>query len=210
MSKFSLKDLLMLIAVVALVVAYGMTTSELSETLKQLTALRNEMRYLSIEDEHAINAISIPGLGRRSWRWRLHLPEDRKFRLRLAFDDIPIDGLPEIAPDNMRCELPTGESILSAALVNENGEWGVHIYSETQGASNFDFIWDVTGRDAAWLEKRGGVSTRLAGSAGTRDGPADEPYVLLSLRNALSPQPGVTQTNPNPTDGVLIWIQESE
>ena len=112
MPKFSLKTLLMLIAIVALVVALAMTRTELIDKSNQLQSYLDEMRYLSISDHSKINAISIPGFGRNSWRWRIHLPADRKFRLRLAFDDIPMNGLPETAPDKVFCELPAGESIL--------------------------------------------------------------------------------------------------
>ncbi|TWT96995.1 hypothetical protein Pla108_27720 [Botrimarina colliarenosi] len=210
MPKFSLKTLLVLTTIVALVVTLAVTQRELADKSSQLESYRNEMRYLSISDANKINAISIPGFGRKSWRWRIHLPKDRQFRLRLAFDDIPMNGLPENVPDKMFCDLPPGESLLSVSLVKENGEWGVGLYSETEGRQNFDFVAEASGKNTAWLDKRGGVSKKVAGSSSTLARPAKAPYILLSYRDALSPKPGETQTNPEPTDGVLVWIQESK
>ena len=208
LTKFSLKTLLLVLTLVALTVLLGVTRVELAEKTAQLKEYRDEMRYLDVEDETKIHAINIPGFGRKSWRWRIYLPPDRKFRLRVAYDDVPASGIPSNAPDLMMCELPPGESILTATVSNESGQWRLVLYSETDGNQNFDFATDVNGAKTDWLAKRGGCSVNVAGISSTVNAATDEPFVLVSYRDGLSPRPGVTATNPNPTDGVILWILE--
>jgi len=126
----------------------------------------------------------------------------------MAFDNVPLKGLPKNPPDNVQCELPVGESILSAAIRKETDAWGLALYSETNGSQNFDFTPDINGQNTAWLAKRGGCSQRVAGNSVTKIGDNGEPFILVSYRDGLSPRPGVTATNPNPTDGVILWIEE--
>ena len=208
MPKFSIWSLLLWLTIAALAVALVMARRELAEKTARLDTVLNEMRYLNIADDTQINAINIPGFGRKSWRWRIYLPGDRRFRLRVAFDDVPGRGIPANAPDNMICELPPGESILSASLNKVNDEWELGLHAETAGRQNFDFNTEVAGKRTEWLDKRGGCSLNLAGNSTTESGSPDQPFVLLNYRDGLSPRPGVTATNPNPTDGVMIWIQE--
>ena len=210
MRKFSLLTLLFAISIVALLVGLVVTRSELAVKSARLKELLQEMRFLDIDDPAKINAISIPGFGQKSWRWRLHLPPDRRFRIRVAFDDIPAQGLPVGSPDRMVCELPGGESILTASIVKNGDGWGLSLFSESDGQQNFDFVSDIQAANTKWLAKRGGCSQNLTGHSTTVDGNPNKPFILVSYRDGISPTPGVVATNPAPTDGVLIWIQEME
>ncbi|MEM6474074.1 MAG: hypothetical protein AAF802_31275 [Planctomycetota bacterium] len=210
MTKFGLKSLLLLLSFIALAIALVMSRMEIEELRNELVTYRNEMRQLTIEDENLIHAIQIPGFGRKAWRWRVYLPEDKEYRIRLAFDDIPQRGLPKSPPDNVFVNLPKGESILSASVVREGEGWGLSLRSETEGSQNFSFTTDIAGRDTKWLEKRGGCSQTVAGFSSTQTGEAEQPFTLLSFRDGLSPRPGVTMEDPNPTDGIQLWIQPKD
>ena len=209
MPKFTLKTILIILTFVAMAVMLVMTRIELDEKSRQLETYRNEMRYLNIDDQTKIHAINIPGIGRKSWRWRIYLPPNRKFCLRAAFDNVPNRGLPENAPNFTMCDLSSGESILSVNVIKENDSWGLALYEEQNGRSTFDLVADINGAETDWLNKRGGCQESVAGRSSTLAAVADEPFILLSYRDGLSPKSGVTATNPNPTDGIVLWIEET-
>lgn len=204
--NFSLGTLLLVFTIIALAVCLFVTRSELASKTAQLDSYRNEMRYLSIEDESKISVISIPAVGSKSWRWRIYLPKDQGFTLKVGFDDVPLYGLPAPAQRITRCNLPNGESILTASLVKENGQWGLALHSESDGNQNFSYVQKIVAKNSEWLEKRGGCSEHIAGASETEAGDGKLPFRLLSYRDGLSPAPGVTTTNPSPTDGVALWI----
>ena len=208
MTKFSIKGLLVFLTFIALGIALVLTQRELREKTTQLDSLLQESRYLKIVDDKMIHATNLPGFGQKSWRWRVYLPPDRQFRIRVAYDNVPANGIPDNSPDRMICELPAGESILTSNIVKENEKWFLALHSESNGVQNFDFTNDIKGTNTNWLSKRGGCSLHVAGDSLTEVESSNEPFVLLSLRNGLSPAPGVTAMNPNPTDGVVVWIEE--
>ncbi|MEM7784582.1 MAG: hypothetical protein AAF623_14630, partial [Planctomycetota bacterium] len=173
--KFSLGTLLLILTVFALAVCLFVTRAELAKKTAQLDSFRNELRYLTIDDETKINVISIPAVGRKSWRWRIFLPQDHRFTLKVGFDDVPFNGLPLPAQRITRCELPSGESILTASLNKENGEWGLSLHSESNGTQNFSYVQEITAENTEWLDKRGGCSVQIAGDSQTDAGDRELP-----------------------------------
>ncbi len=68
----------------------------------------------------------------------------------------------------------------------------------------------MNAKDSTWLARRGGNSVhQLAGERETEVHAADSPFVLLRFRKGLNPSPGVTSMNPQPTDGLLVWIEKA-
>ena len=219
MKRFSLASLLLFAAVVALGTALLVTTSQLKAARIELSKLRNEIRILDPSQPKDMRAIEIPSFGRNQWRWRIKLPESEKFVLRWAYNDIPMDGsIPGQVdprynhPKFHAPELPNEEFILTIGAFKEESTWMLGVKTEsTSLMGGADFATEMQANDSSWLEKRGGNSIHtLAGRNETSMNAVDSPFVLLRYRKGLSPSSGVTATDPNPTDGILIWIERTK
>lgn len=218
MKRFSLATLLVLAVVAALTIALWTTRSELSEKKAELMKLRKELRLLDPSQPELMRAIEVPSFGRNQWRWRVDLPDDQTFVLRWTFDGIPIsNGFPPNLNSRLNGgnfvppELPSEEFMLLVAAFEENGDWmlGVKVQSEAQGQV-MSFSSPMQANDASWLARRGGNSiSQFAGKFETAAHPVDSPFVLLRYRKGTSPASGVTAMDPNPTDGLLIWIEQA-
>ena len=218
MKRFSLASLLLFAAVVALGTALLVTTSHLKAARAELSKLRNEIRILDPTEPEKMRAIEIPSFGRNQWRWRIKLPDSDKFVLRWAYNDIPKDGSmpgqvdPRYNPPQFVApDLPNDEFILTIGAIKEENTWMLGVKTEsTSLMGGMDFATEMQANDSSWLAKRGGNSIHaLAGRKETAVNAIDSPFVLLRYRKGLSPSSGVTATDPNPTDGILIWIERS-
>lgn len=119
--SFSLRSLLGIVAFLCLFLAYVIAYRELPKARKEITRLRNQVGELSIGDDQKIHVIAVETLEHRSWRWRLFLPPDTKFRWGVIFDQIPATGL---APMRERClsdVLPNGEQLIDVKLYRGAG-----------------------------------------------------------------------------------------
>jgi hypothetical protein len=218
MKRFSLASLLLFAAVVALGTALLVTTSQLKAARVELSKLRNDIRTLDPSAPDKMRAIEIPSFGRNQWRWRIDLPDSDNFVLRWAYNDIPIDrSLPGQVdpkynhPKFVAPKLPNDEFILTIGAINEENTWMLGVKTESASSmGGIDFATEMSANDSTWLSRRGGNSVHnLAGTKETAVNPVDSPFVLLRYRKGLSPSSGVTAMDPNPTDGILVWIERS-
>jgi hypothetical protein len=206
------------VTVVALAIALFNATSQLTQARTELTKLRNEIRVLDPSEPEKMRAIEVPAFGRNQWRWRIDLPDDEKFVLRWAYNNIPADhGLPAQIdpvfnhPKFYAPELPSDEFMLLIQAFEEDGNWMFGVKTESlSGRGEMDFATEMQASDSSWLAKRGGNAIHaLAGKKETAVNPIDSPFVLLRYRKGLSPAPGVSAMDPNLTDGILIWIERA-
>jgi hypothetical protein len=217
MKRFSLATLLLVTTVIALSVALFNATSALTKARSELSKLRNEIRTLDPLETDKMRAIEIPAFGQNQWRWKIDLPDDEKFVLRWAYNDIAADDSMPTQIDPVfnhpkfhAPELPDDEFILLVSAFEQNGEWFLGVKTESaSGRGEMDFATEMKANDSSWLAKRGGNGIHaLAGKRKTATNPIETPFVLLRYRKGLSPSPGVTAMDPNPTDGMLIWIEQ--
>ena len=210
MPKFSILTLLLATTIFGLTVSLIFTNKRLAQKSSQLDSLLSEVRHLNIEDDNEIHVVNIPGFGENSWRWRIFLPNDRQFRLRSAYNNVPKLSLPSNPPDNYRCALPSGEFILTATIHESDGKWMLTFNAERNGNSKLTYKTNVRAKNTRWLEQSSGNPTYLAGQFESVARTPDKPFILLSHRNGFRPTPNTFTSDPNPTDGVMIWIQENE
>ncbi len=206
MSKISLKGLLLLFAVVAMALSLFLTNNKLEQKTAELNTLLQESRLLSVDDEGKIHAINFPGFGKKSYRWRIHIPSERRFRLKVAFDRIPQDGIPIYPPNLLLYNLPSGEMVLTANIFKEEGKWFLAFVSESEGIRKVDVSMEITGQNTAWLDEGG--APMVAGHTSIQQESVGDPFVLLSYRALLSQTPTLRGIDPSPTDGVAVWIEE--
>lgn len=215
MKKFTLAKLLLFAAFAALLFALWRTNRELAIARTELLSLRRESRVLDPSEPNKLRAIEIPAFGNRQWRWKIKLPENRQFVLRWAYKDIPNDRTlpaqidPKFNPPKFHPpEMPNDEFLLTVSAFEEKGEWKLGI--NTQSASHereMDFTTVIEANDPAWLSSSG-HSMRMIGGNETTFGTVDKPFELLRFRKGLyPPSTGKSGTDPNPTDGILLWIE---
>lgn len=89
--RVSIREILALVAIVALAIPLYMSTSENSILRSENEALRNEAGLLNIFDEAQVNLIAIPSASLYSQAWRISLPKnsDHIFQLVFAQSKIP-------------------------------------------------------------------------------------------------------------------------
>src|SRR5687767_718661 len=91
---FSLRTLLLVGVVIALSVSHFMTTWRLKQATEEIQQLRSEAGYLEVTDKQRIYALQVPTVENMLWKWKVHLPPDRRRTLRVATHNIPVSGFP--------------------------------------------------------------------------------------------------------------------
>lgn len=214
--QFSLASLLWLTTVVACLVALWVTYRQLATLRQELEQVH--VRDLELRDQLQFYRGEIGGVdtsdpsklfaagGRwepqdNRWAWRVCLPEKRQFRLCVATTRIPANGVPSGSSTLLA---PGGHSIvLTWKKPRNGGPWTVWVGP---------------------VGKRGIVSNvqPLVGEAtsqGVAPGEeltvnAEKPLVLLRLRKLKAipgpPDSSSARDDPEPCDGLMIWIEEAK
>jgi hypothetical protein len=90
MPRYSLRTLATLITIVALLATIAWLWREKSKLQRGLTESRRQLGFLEVTDRSKIYATCVPGSGsNEAWRWRIYLPEDRKFNIVLSTGPLP-------------------------------------------------------------------------------------------------------------------------
>ncbi len=208
MRQFSLRNLVLLLTVLALAIALFKSQYELGKAKTELVTLRNQMRYLSGDNNTDIHVINVPALNPREWRWRIDLPEKGKYQLRVAFDQIPLSGLPAPRPQTIFFgELPKEEFMFSVGIHQVDGDWKMNWRTDAADANDRNWQITIDSQNTEWLAKSGGTSLQIAGNKATESGSPDAPFPLLRYRQALKVNPTTIAQDPNPANGILIWIE---
>ena len=102
--SFSIRDLFLVTVIVALAVGWFIEHRAASRLMgekagaeQEAKQLRDQLGHLTIADEKKLHAIAIAAdlaLAEKRWRWRLHFPSDRAFRVCCKFADLPESGVP--------------------------------------------------------------------------------------------------------------------
>lgn len=214
--RFSLRTLLILFALCALTLGNALTASKLWRVQQELDALRDEMGYLTISRPDRLHAIPVPSIEGLNWRWRLHVPRDRKFALCWATTQVPVKGLPTPEVTHYSTgdfsELPEGPFIFHFGVYpdpqgNCRIEWRLpgngKSFPVREGTT--DWLFDSTGSFGIGLE--GGAPSKNANE--TRYAKVGEPLVLLRLRQDKKLAGGARTVEMTPTDGIIVWIDEA-
>lgn len=205
--RFSLRGLILVSALICAVVSHVRTSLELRRTMKEAELLRNELGYLTITNADHVHAIAVgtdEAWARKQWRWKLHLPEGRRFDIYSKTTDLPYSDIPN---GNIALSGVTGDLTLSVpAIRNPKGEW--QLVQQCDTGENLALPIP----NAAWLEKDESATFDQTGKNSTKSVVPGKSLVLLRVRVAKKVQvagggTGVT-VDPNPTDGIMVWVKE--
>jgi hypothetical protein len=212
-ARFSLLSLLLFTALVCLGISHFQTSHKLHETQQALAVANSELGHLTVDDRGRYAALALPTFGPMQWRWRLHLPPGRRYRLRWAIDNVPESGVPQV-PGRNQIELldqyakpiANGESFVVTLAIHKNdaGRWVLDsVLPNRSTAVNIEPA-------PAWLDAEHSIgwSSRAAGRGQTESAGLTEPLVLLRHRKCKEIRPGVITVDMQPTDGLMVWIEE--
>lgn len=212
--RFSLLALILVTALFCIVLSHVLTSRELYHVRQEAKRLRDELGYLTIADESKLHAIAIAaeeGYFSKRWRWRIYFPAGREYRVCHKFVDLPTDGIPD---DNYEFFSDVaGEMTLAASAVREpDGSWRLVLHYNSPGGPYSQTRSQVIAGDA-WLREDASMSWNQAGAETTDSVEPGEPMVLLRMRRVQSVTlPGGAQrqmVDANPTDGLMLWIEEA-
>jgi hypothetical protein len=212
--KFSIRDLLLVTVIVALTIgwwvehrAVSRLAEEKARTEQEVKQLRDQLGRLTVADEKKLHAIAIaPDLARveKRWRWRLHFPSDRPFRVCCAFSGLPQSGVP--AGDQVLYDTKGEFTLNASAVKDQQGVWKLVLDCDTGPNITMPI------QNATWLDDNLSVTISQTGKRGTESVDPGKPLVLLRLRRSKNVEVGgkvIGQTvEMNPTDGIMLWVEE--
>jgi hypothetical protein len=144
--RFSLRTLLLVFALVALVASHVYTSMRLRDALQENRLLHQELDRFPVDDVQRLYAGAVTSLDKFTWRWRVYLPEGRRFVLRTANSQIPESGL-ATPPGWVGDELPNGELIVTvAAHKDQAGKWWIVTMMPVERSR-----FPVAANEATWL-----------------------------------------------------------
>ncbi len=224
--QFSLRWMGLLLIVAALsFAAWGehLRVLELRSRLAEMTAevegYRREMGYLEIHDPACIHAVGLRSSGSRRWKWRVYLPEGRKFRLYQVAGAIPPSAPDVLAPD-IGVGISTtlnhaGQFVIEASLTAADANARSRYHFEVSLPHGTDRV-SVVESTRPWVTE-GWYSSSGVDAGEVVQLSAGQPLCLLALkaqdieRDAESPEMIVgAVASSGPCDGVMLWIGEAD
>jgi hypothetical protein len=214
--RFSLRSFFLVLFIGCLVGSNLFTAREmhrlnekLNESHRENEKLQAELGQLVVTDPAILHVVAIPSYEATTWRWRLHVPADGRYRIRLATHEIPETGIPT-SPHVL--DLNGGESELTAAIRKDrNDDWAMNMIvtqRSANGSSSQRQSLPMAPEHSKWVAESSGSSTSQAGASRTDSMTPGEPMVLLRHRIMRALGDGSSGTVPEPSDGVMIWIVE--
>ncbi len=212
--RISISTALLLMTIVALTLAVAQAWREVGPLQIRIRALENETGYLAVEDPSKIYALAVHNVADDSntWKWRVHLPPDRKYLLHMTAAKLDHQNVPNIADSTFWLE--SGDLVIEAAAVkDQDGNWILRNAIEhrnpdgSQGDRSSSSV--NLGPDAPWAN-----GNTISSGIGQSDGPLD-PEKRLELLRVRANDPtmakrGATTITPKPTNGLLIWIDQRQ
>ena len=212
--RLSLASILLLTTIVALAVSHVITSQKLVRVQNEMNALLVDLRPFGSQTDDRMFARILPTQSPQMlWRWKIQLPEKGRYRLRSLIGDVPATGYPAEggATDPVFHKdfllLDGGSpSLLSVQISNYNksGKW--EILAKTPDRQLCLPIVNMT----PWLVQRTGYTIAEGmDEMKTQSADVGQPLQLIRMRKAASVS-GAVSPDPNPTDGILLWIERIE
>lgn len=222
--RFSLLTLALLMTIVALSVTVAMMYRELAPLRSEVARYRQELGLLTIDDAERdkIHAVAVESERENEWRYRIYLPEGKKYRLRKAVGMLPppykfdtrSDYLKKVAANSSgsTSSWDSGEFLIS---------FWVHPSDKDSGGDDWTFETRRVGEGGKgsftttipWMAERrlwSGSSSNVSREQRSYD--PDKPLELLEVRRGVLKESddgkswSVT-TEDGETEGFKLWIE---
>ncbi len=158
-------------------------------------------------DRDKLQAVAIRTLEPMTWKWRVYIPQGRKFNLHHEIRGVADNNLPNRG--SFCGPTPTGEQIMTIALrknqaKDDEWQWIVQCGSCLCGPI-------LTGANAAWINRPSNVTANWAGQIQPSIAPAGKPLEMFRYRSFPMSAVGQGPTSLSGVgDGILVWIQEDQ
>jgi hypothetical protein len=212
--RFSLRTFFLVAMLLTLLVSHFFTSLRLRWADQEIEHLRNAAGYLTITNPQQVHAIEIPQLDDLTYRWRVHLPAGRKFRIAATISDkIPSEEFPDKETASIALNNPqrTETEFFVTAAVRKNiaGKWELAWSVETSEPN-----WkqprsvEIPNVHASWLSGTA-RNTWETGEGMTQSVARGEPMTLFRLRKPKQESFGLG-SDSKPADGIMVWIDEEK
>jgi hypothetical protein len=214
-AKFSLRLLLVLVAIVCLAIGSYVVGTKLANAERELRKLRNETGALTVSDRSKVHIISVDTGEPNTWRWRMFIPKGHKYSWHIADENIPKNDVPTRAGiggfSNESYWERDNEVLVTAKLrEGDNKNWTLSVDprigdSEAQmaGAS-----LQIPDKKLQWRGTVPCVDGQVAGSLGVEMRDPRGAIILLQSRPCERQTDGSYKPSENPMPGFMIWLQE--
>jgi hypothetical protein len=206
--RFSLRNFFLFLFVAYLIGSNLFTALEnkrlnekLTESHRAHEKLQAELGLLVVSDPNKVHAVAVQTHESLTWRWRLHVPKGRRFRLFMATQEIPDNGFP---PNQSSSNLVEGDFTATAAIRKGHLDKWMFRIMYPSGSTGMAF----SDEHSEWIVNHPGSSESQAGYNGSESANPGEPMVLLRFRAMQRASDGSSSSVAEPCDGVMIWIVE--
>jgi hypothetical protein len=212
-ARFSLRTLLILVAVLCFAIGSYVVSRKLSDAERELRKLRNEAGVLAVDDRTKVHVISVDVDEPNTWRWRMFIPKGHKYSWNLAAKQIPRFQPPQQAGMSGHSNEPywerDNEVLVTAKLrPEEDGNWRLSVDPRIGDSKNqmAGVALKIPKEKMQWMTDGRGSSTdgRVLGNKGVEAVDPKGPIILLQRR----PTDASGQPSSNPMPGYMIWLNE--
>jgi hypothetical protein len=210
--QFSLRQILAIIAAVGVGAALTTLPLRLATQHAELTRLREEAGYLTIQDPKMINAIAAASPDQHWWKWRVYLPKGRDYEIYIGVGPIPksgyqipgethfavIDG--KVLRPWPKALLKGGQEYVVEAWVQKSPELGAYgVALRANGATSYQ---QLSQDQFKWTEAASFTSSGIATLGTPEVCDPTKPVDLLREKGQSVKADGTYQD----LGGILIWI----
>jgi len=216
-ARFSLRTLLILIAVLCFAIGTYVVSKNLSDARRELRKLRNETGALAVDDPTKVHIVSVPVDEPNTWRWRMFIPKGHKYSWNIAAEQIPRNEPPQQGGMSGHSNEPywerDNEVLVTAKLrQQDDGSWQLSVDPRIGDSKNqmAGAALKIPKEKIAWLTDGRASSTdgRNLGTNGVEVLDPKGPIMLLQRRPTERQPDGSHQPSPNPMPGYMIWLNE--
>src|SRR5688500_10564334 len=94
--RFSLLALIGLTTTIAMGIAIWLLYAEIVPLREENRRLRDELGELFVEDDTKVHAIAVRSTEDLVWKWRIWIPEGRRYNIHATGEQIPAKGFPKV------------------------------------------------------------------------------------------------------------------
>ena len=187
------------ITAVATWTAYWQTHQHTLRLQQQLPGLRNLARRLRVDDPDQYAVARQHELWNDDFRWRVYLPPEHQYDLRLAAEEVKGAGLAPVAAER---SIAPGEHELQLTCEKVDDQWRIRVLVDGE-----QYLSET--RPGEWNGGQG--SSGGAEFTTSEQEVLSQPLVLYRCRFMVpnSQNPNNWNTPSGPSNGLLLWISES-
>jgi hypothetical protein len=209
-TRFSLRALFYLMTISVLAMGLLRSNRNLSHVRSELANANLEVRRwrreaggLEIRDPKLFHAIAVPNEAEDFWKWRIWIPESTRYRVRLALNDIPENGVAKSADCTTMFDQP-GEQIIRVWLQRDRtsdvGTLRLTLEAEGQGGGGGCSAGTIP------LAEWGNQISALRG-IGEQTRHYENRTSLVLFRCRLASSPSAASLNEL-APGFMVWVEQ--